>query len=63
MTIGRKRLTLGLAALLAVATIAVAGEKILFEGKSPFTTVVVTENDRGFRTLLFEKGGDRQSVV
>ncbi len=63
MTIGRKSLALGLAAFLAVAAIAAAREKVLYEGKSPFTAIVVTEDDRGFRTLLFERGGDRQSVV
>jgi spermidine synthase len=40
-----------------------AGEKVLYEKASPFNTIVVTEDDRGLRTLYFELGGVRQSVV
>jgi spermidine synthase len=42
---------------------AVAGEKLLLERKSPYNTIVVTEDDRGMRILRFEQGGARQSVV
>lgn len=40
-----------------------AEEKTLYEKQSPFNSIVVTENDRGLRTLWFEKGGVRQSVA
>lgn len=42
---------------------AVAGEKLLLERKSPYNTILVTEDDRGMRILRFEKDGARQSVV
>jgi spermidine synthase len=42
---------------------AAAGEKLLLEKKSPYNTIVVTEDDRGLRILRFEQGGARQSVV
>jgi len=56
--------------LLCVALLTLAGrvapasgeEKILYEKASPFGLVIVTEAN-GLRTLRFEKGGARQSVV
>ncbi len=54
---------LAAAVFLAVCTLAVADQKILYEKKSPYTTIVVTEDDSGLRTLYFEKNGVRQSVV
>lgn len=64
---GRKLLPLGLLALLAVSLIfcliAAAEEKVLFKGVSSYNTIVVTEDFRGLRTLWFEEGGSRQSVV
>jgi spermidine synthase len=39
------------------------GKKTLYEGTSPYNTVIVTEDDGGLRTLRFEHGGARQSVV
>lgn len=42
---------------------AVAGEKLLLERKSPYNTILVSEDDRGMRILRFEKHGARQSVV
>jgi spermidine synthase len=53
----------GFASLLAQAAIAGAEEKVLFEKTSPYNTVIVTENERGLRTLRFEPDGARQSVV
>ncbi|MCX7887587.1 MAG: fused MFS/spermidine synthase [Verrucomicrobiae bacterium] len=47
----------------ALLGLAAADEKILYEKKSPFNTVVVTESEDGLRTLRFERGGARQSVV
>lgn len=40
-----------------------SGEKILFEKDSDYNHIVVTEDERGLRALLFERGGGRQSVV
>ena len=59
----RRRLLLGFLALLAGSIVARADQKVLYEKQSPFTTILVTEDDRGLRTLWFEKGGARQSVV
>ncbi|MCX6633481.1 MAG: fused MFS/spermidine synthase [Acidobacteria bacterium] len=59
----RLYLSLGLALFLAVCLVASDAETVLYEGKSAFNNIVVTEDDRGLRTLLFEKGGARQSVV
>ena len=53
----------GFVPLLALATVAAAEEKVLFQKASPYNTVIVTENERGLRTLRFEQGGARQSVV
>jgi spermidine synthase len=39
-----------------------AAEQVLYEKRSPFGLVIVTE-ENGLRTLSFEKGGARQSVV
>ena len=61
--IHRKHLPLALWAALAICVFAGAEEKVLYEQKSPFGIVVVTEDEQGLRTLLFEKGGVRQSVV
>lgn len=36
---------------------------VLYEKQSPYNTIVVTDDDSGTRTLWFEKGGARQSVV
>lgn len=38
-------------------------EKILWEKKSPFNYILVTEDSQGLRTLWFERWGARQSVV
>lgn len=40
-----------------------AQETILHERISPYNHIVVTENARGLRTLRFQRGGARQSVV
>jgi spermidine synthase len=49
--------------LAAACIVAPAEEKVLYDKQSPYNTVLVTENDQGLRTLRFEKGGARQSVV
>lgn len=47
--------------LLWVAT--PAAEKVLYETQSPYNAIIVTEDERGLRTLMFERYGARQSVV
>lgn len=42
---------------------AAGAERLLLERKSPYNTILVTEDDRGLRILRFEPGGARQSVV
>jgi len=59
----RQLLHLGLVAMLAPKIVAAAEPKVLFEKQSPYNTVVVTEDEQGLRTLMFERGGARQSVV
>lgn len=59
----RRLLLLGLLSLIPLCVIAQTGERVLYEKKSPYNFVVVTEDSRGLRSLLFEKGGARQSVV
>jgi spermidine synthase len=54
---------LGLMAVLLVCAIAPAQQKVLYEKKSPYNNITVTEDDQGLRTLWFEEGGARQSVV
>lgn len=39
------------------------GEKVLWETKSPYNDILVTEDSQGLRTLWFERWGARQSVV
>ncbi len=56
-------LPLALPAVLWLCVIASAQQKVLYETESKYNTIVVTEDDRGLRTLWFEKGGARQSVV
>ncbi|MGQ9650848.1 MAG: spermidine synthase [Phycisphaerae bacterium] len=59
----RKLLLIGLLSLHPLAAVTQSGERVLYEKKSPYNLVVVTEDDRGLRSLLFERGGARQSVV
>jgi len=63
MTSRKLLLTLGFLGLLSLCVIAPADQKVLFEKESAYNTIVVTEDDEGLRTLLFEKYGARQSVV
>jgi len=61
--IGRRLFPLGLLVMLASCADAPAQQKVLYEKDSPYNSVRVTEDDGGLRTLWFEKGGVRQSVV
>jgi len=59
----RTLLPLGIVVLLALYAIAPAQQKVIYEKASDYGTIVVTEDGEGLRTLSFEKGGVRQSVV
>ena len=59
----RKLLPLGLLAVLALCAITTAQQNVLYEKESSYNTILVTEDDQGLRTLWFEEGGARQSVV
>lgn len=59
----RTRIGLLLAAVFLSGSLAPAQTRTLYEKQSAFNTVVVTEDERGFRTLLFHRNGARQSVV
>jgi spermidine synthase len=61
----KARLTLraGLSALAALSVLACAAETVIYEKPSRYNTIIVTEDNNGLRTLLFERRGTRQSVV
>ncbi len=50
-------------ALAAVVALARADQTVLYEKASAYSTIVVTEEENGVRTLRFGKSGARQSVV
>src|SRR5713226_1422899 len=60
---GRRYLRVGLLALAALSVLACAAETVIYEKPSHYNTIVVTEDSKGLRTLLFGRGGARQSVV
>ena len=60
---GRLYLHAGLSALAALTVLACSAQTVIYEKASPFNTIIVTEDHQGMRTLLFERGGGRQSVV
>ena len=51
------------AALIALSGSGCTGQTVTYEKASPYNTIIVTEDHKGLRTLLFERGGGRQSVV
>src|SRR6266581_5585294 len=57
------RLRLYAAAFAALAALGCAAQTVIHERASPYNTIIVTEDYSGLRTLLFETGGTRQSVV
>ena len=59
----RLLLPLGLLAVLGLCAIVPAQEKVLYDKQSPYSNILVTEDEDGLRTLWFEKDGARQSVV
>ncbi|MDO8545624.1 MAG: fused MFS/spermidine synthase [Opitutaceae bacterium] len=58
----RPHFTAALFSVLALVVTVRAEPRILYEKPSAFGTVIVTE-EAGLRTLLFERGGAKQSVV
>src|SRR5438093_10956463 len=60
---GRRYLRAGLFAVIAPCVLAWAAQTVIYEKASRYNTIVVTEDSKGLRTLLFERGGARQSVV
>jgi spermidine synthase len=48
---------------LAPSLLACAADTVLYEKASAYGTIIVTEDNSGLRTLLFERNGTRQSVV
>jgi spermidine synthase len=53
----------GILAFVAPPLVSCAADAVIYEKASSYNTIVVTEDHRGLRTLLFERGGGRQSVV
>jgi spermidine synthase len=53
----------GLAAVVAACGLVPGAEKTLYKHASPYTTIIVTEDDEGLRTLWFGDDVSRQSVV
>src|SRR6267154_3970176 len=60
---GRLCLHAGLSALAALTVLACSAQTVIYETASPHNTIIVTEDHKGLRTLLVERGGGRQSVV
>lgn len=61
--IGRKLVPFGLVSVLILYVAVSRGEKVLYQKQSPYNSIVVTEDERGLRTLRFGRYGPRQSVV
>src|SRR6266568_6727532 len=59
----RPYLRAGLFAVVALCALACAAQTVIYEKPSRYNTIIVTEDHNGLRTLLFETGGTRQSVV
>ena len=53
----------GLCALLALSLLGCAAQTVIYEKTSHFGAIIVTEDHKGLRTLLFARDGARQSVV
>lgn len=56
-------LALAFAWALCICGAATGAERLLLEKKSPYNTILVSEDDNGLRILRFEPHGARQSVV
>ncbi len=55
--------SIALVALVALVALARTDQTVLYEKPSAYSTIVVTEEANGLRTLRFGRGGARQSVV
>ncbi len=51
------------AAFAALPVLGCTAQTVIYEKASSYNTIIVTEDHKGLRTLLFERGGGRQSVV
>src|SRR5713101_10213496 len=60
---GPRYIRAALFAVIAPCVLACAAQTAIYEKASHYNTIVVTEDSNGLRTLLFERGGSRQSVV
>ena len=47
----------------ALPVLGCTAQTVIHEKASSYNTIIVTEDHKGMRTLLFERGGGRQSVV
>lgn len=59
----RRYLVVVAATIFALCVITSAEQKVLYEKQSQYSTIIVTEDEDGLRTLWFEKDGAKQSVV
>src|SRR5258707_7547819 len=59
---GRLYLHAGLSALAALTVLACSAQPVIYEKASPFNTIIVTDDHKGMRTLLFERGGGPPNV-
>jgi len=57
------RLHLCAAAFAVLWVLGCTAQTVIYEKASPYNAIIVTEDHKGLRTLLFERGGGRQSVV
>src|SRR4051812_19408029 len=63
MTLRLLRDSAALLVLIALSVVSCAAQTILYENRTDEGTVIVRQDPNGLRTLLFEHGGARQSVV
>jgi spermidine synthase len=54
---------LAVLALLGAAALAAAAEKVIYDKPSAYNSIIVTEDDEGYRVLRFERHGARQSIA
>jgi spermidine synthase len=59
----RRFIAVRLLALAAAVWPAAWADQVIYRGKSQFNDIIVTQDSQGMRTLYFEFGGARQSVV
>ncbi len=52
-----------LSTIITAVVVRACADDVIYRTRSEFNTIIVTEDNRGVRTLRFEDGGARQSVV